>query len=205
MAKTVVLKKAVRPTSHVAPLRATKKAEDPTVMTWRALAPLRVADEGADTTHLRQFGDFVPEAGKWRNLNTYLKTQQLEIAYVNQSELDAWRDMYAERIAEEDEALAEAKAVEEERLALMKRLRELDKQDAEKKKSEPVPANSHQTFEDGKTLQEKIDFGGIKKKGPGIPAPVELPKVTREVPVQRNVGENRTRQPSTSRVLRKKA
>lgn len=200
MTEKIILKKAVRPAKHIAPLPARKKASDPTVMTWRALVPLRIADENGETTHVRQFGDFVPEAATWKNLNLYLKTQQLEIAYVNQSEIDAWRDRYDERIAEEDEALEEAKQVEAEKIALLKRLKELE---AKEGKAEKAPSNSHQVFED-KTVQEKIDFGAVKKQ-PGIPRPVELPTVTREVPLPKNVAENRNRPSSTGRVLRKKA
>lgn len=196
---TKVLKKAVRPASHIAPLPA-KKTTDPTVMTWRALVPLRIADEGSEKTHVRIFGDFVPEAAGWKNLNLYLKTQQLEIAYVNQSELDAWRERYDERIAEEEAADEEAKVREEERVALLKRLKELE---AEEKKSPAVPSNSHQKFEEEKTVQEKIDYGAVPKQ-PGLPRPVELPTVTREVAVQKNVAENRNRPSSTGRVLRKK-
>lgn len=202
MAKTVVLKKAVRPAGHIAPLPAKKKTTDPTVMTWRALVPLRVGDaEG--TTHIRQFGDFVPEAATWKNLNIYLKTQQLEIAYVNQSELDAWREAYEERIAEEDAVQQEAEEREAKRIELLKQLRELEKQDA-KSNSPETPANSHQKFEPEKTQQEKIDFGGVKMKDGGMARPVSLPTVTRDVPQQKNVAENRTLPSKTGRTLRKK-
>ena len=53
-----------------------------------------------------------------------------------------------------------------------------------------------------KTQVEKIDMGGLRKQ-PGLPRPVELPKVTREVPVQKNVSENRIKTGNTGRTLRK--
>jgi hypothetical protein len=206
--KTIVIKKPVRPAAHIAPLPAKKKSDKGrTVQTYRALTPLRVGDPGAETTHVRQYGDLVPEASSWRNLNTYLRIQQLEIVFMTKAEFDAQIERQQERFDEEDEAQEAANAVETERLALVKRLNELkgkqakpeDKHSLERPKkifeSAPTPAQLEHTYE------EKISFGAVPKQQ-GIPRPMELPTVTREVPVQRNVADNRTR-PNTARVARK--
>lgn len=204
----VVVKKAVRPAGHVAPLPAKKKTTDPTVRTYRALAPLRVADEGGETTHMRQFGDFVPEADKWKNVGLYLRTQQIEICFVNQSELDAWREEYAERTAAEDEEASDQKKRDAEMADLRKRMSELEKQniDALKPKDFNEGQNGGRGFQPDPTVEQRIDFGGVKRTDErGMPQPVKLPSVpTREVPQQHNVADNRTRPNSTRRVLKKK-
>lgn len=189
------LKKAVAPAPHIAPLRPQKNS-DPTVKTFRALTPLRVGDANGTTTHMRYFGDFVPEAEGWRNLPTYLNTKQIEIAFVNQSEIDAWREMYEERIAIEDAEKAAQQSIDDEIAELRARERELlaKKKAAEGNSVNPEPSAAFN--ED--TRVEKIDFGSVKNDGTGQLHRAAVP--TREVPVQKNVGETRTR---PNKVLKK--
>jgi hypothetical protein len=49
---------------------------------------------------------------------------------------------------------------------------------------------------------EVIDLGAVPKQ-PGIPQVAPLPKVTREVPIQKNVSENRNRPNKVGRTSRK--
>jgi hypothetical protein len=203
MAET--LKKAARPAAHVAPLRA-KKNSDPTIRTYRALAPMQVADEDG-VCHMRQFGDFIPEADTWKNTGLYLRTQQIEIAFVNQSELDAWREDYTERCAQDDAAKAEAKADEDREMALRAELRALEEKKAKEAKARDFNQGQNGgrgNFQPEPVVQEKIDFGSVKSRG-GIPRPAEMPNVTtREVPQQKNVSENRKRPVTVRRVVKKK-
>lgn len=198
---TVVLKKPVRPANHIAPVTAKKNdAKDPVIETYRALAPLRVAEEGSEVTHVRQYGDFVPEAAGWKNIWVYLNTKQLEMVYVNQSQLTEWKKRFVERCREEEEdRLLQQEAVAEE-LQLRQRLREIE--EAKGKKVAPRPANSHLAAKPDVTQVEKIDMGAVPKQA-GIPRPVALPRVTRDVPVQKNVSENRKAAANTGRTLRK--
>jgi hypothetical protein len=203
MAET--LKKAARPAEHVAPLRAKKKNEDPTVRTYRVLVPMQVADEDG-ICHKRQFGDFVPEADTWKNTGLYLRTQQIEIAFVNKSELDAWREEYTQRCEEEDAAKVEAEADEQRELELRRELLALEKKkaNAEKKRDFNMGHGGRNSFQPEPVIQEKIDFGSVKSRG-GIPRPAEMPSVpTREVPQQKNVSENRNRPTTVRRITVKK-
>lgn len=204
---TVVLKKPVRPANHIAPVTAKKDdASDPVIETYRALAPLRVADpDGSETTHVRQYGDYVPEAAGFKNLWVYLNTKQIELVYTNKSQLDESMKRFWERCADEDaEKMLHQEAAEEE-IRLRARLKEIEAAKGGKKTS-PVtngrPSNSHAATP-SVTHVEKIDLGAIPKQT-GMPRPVDLPRVTREVPVQRNVSENRTKTGNTVRTLRKK-
>ena len=65
MTKTVILtKKPVRPASHIAPVTAKKNdANDPVrLKPTRALAPAEsLTLKVLKTTHVRQYGDYVPE------------------------------------------------------------------------------------------------------------------------------------------------
>lgn len=198
MAKTIVLKKPVRPASHIAPVTAKKNdAKDPVIECYRALAPLRVSDgDGSETTHVRQYGDYVPEAAGWKNIWTYLNTKQLEMVYVNQSQLTAWKKAFKKRCEEEDAAKLLAQETEAEEIQLRRRLKEI--QDA-KTKTGAKPANSHAAPE--KTQVERIDIEVPKQ--PGLPQVTPLPKVTREVPLPKNVSENRKRPTNVGRTLRK--
>jgi hypothetical protein len=198
--KTVVLKKPVRPANHIAPVTAKKNvAKDPVVETYRALAPLRVEDSpGCGITHIRQYGDFVPEAAGFKNIWVYLNTKQLEMVYVNQSQIDAWRERFVERCAMEDaEKRAHDEALDEER-QLRARLKEIE---AAKAKKVATPPNSHAAPKEI-TKVEVIDLGAVPKQ-PGIPQVAPLPKVTREVPIQKNVSENRNRPNKVGRTSRK--
>lgn len=201
MANKVVLKKPVRPASHIAPVTAKKNVKgDPVVETYRALAPLRVNDgDGTENTHVRQYGDLVPEAATWKNLWHYLNAKQLEMVYLNQSQITEWEKRFKERCEQEDAEQRALSEQESEELALRARLKELEAAKA-KKTAKDRPANSHEVRED--TRAEKIDFGGLPKQ-PGLPQLQELPKVTREVPVQKNVSENRKRSNTSGRTLRK--
>jgi hypothetical protein len=192
MAKTVAVKKAVRPAPHIAPERG-QKSDDPTVRTYRSLTRLLVADDTEAGSHYRHYGDFVPEAGKWPNIGVYLKGQQVEICYVNQSEIDMWREEYAERIAAEDGEKEEQSALAKEEAELRARLAQIQKEKMSEK-----DALVRDDFAPGKTEVQKIDFGGVKMGDGGAPHPVSIPDTTREVPQQKNVAENRTR-PTTVR------
>jgi hypothetical protein len=201
--KTVVLKKPLRPANHIAPVTANKKStKDPVIETYRALAPLRVADsDGSETTHVRQYGDYVPEAAGFKNIWVYLNTKQLELVYVNKSQLDEGMKRFWQRCEDEDadRALQQESADEERKLRA--RLREIE---AAKGKQGPAgarPANSHFAAKPEKTRVEKIDIEIPKQ--PGLPQVQPLPKVTREVPIQRNVSENRTRPTKVGRTSRK--
>jgi hypothetical protein len=195
------LKKAVRPAPHIAHLPAGKKAEDPTVRTYRCLGKLLIPETDG-SVHYRQYGDFVPEAAGWRNLPTYLKQQQVEICFVNQSELDANLQAMQERFAEEDAEKEAQKTIDEELLQLEQhRLALLAKKEQQRNGVNPNPSTDFNgqsapknVFEDEKTHVEKIDFGSVKKGG----VLQKQPTPTRAVPAQKNVGENRTR------VLKKK-
>lgn len=194
-------KKAVRPAPHIAHLPAEQKSNDPTVRTYRCLGKLLLGD-GEGVVHYRYYGDFVPEAAQWRNLPMYLKQQQLEICFVNQSELDANTAAMQERFAQEDAEKAEQASIDEELMQIeQQRLALLAKKEAQQNGVNPNPSSDFNgeslpknVFTDEKTHVEKIDFGSVKKGG--ILHKQEVP--TRAVPAQKNVAENRTR------VLKKK-
>lgn len=194
MAKAVVLKKAVRPAPHVAPLRP-KKNSDPTVQTWRALAPLRVGDPDGETTHMRYFGDFVPEAAGWKNTAIYMKTGQLELAYVNQSEIDAWREEYESRTSQEDEEKQAAEEKAQEIAELEKRIAALRGKGARKVPDFNAPPTPERREA---PLEERIDYT----------KPVqELGKVdftTRAPASAASTGEVRKRPTTVRKVVRKK-
>jgi hypothetical protein len=196
MAK-IVLKKAVRPAPHVAPLRE-QKSTDPTVRTYRALTRLMVGDNSPQGYHYRQFGDFVPEAEQWRNLGIYLKGQQIEIAYVNKSELDLWAEEFLHRCEVEDAEKAAQTSLEEEELELKRKLAEVQKKKALENSGGGPIKEVDESFKPDKTIVQPIDFGGVKMNGGGAPRPVAIPRPTREVPAQKNTAENRTR-PTTVR------
>lgn len=195
------LKKAVRPAPHIAHLPAGKKAEDPTVRTYRCLGKLLLGDEDG-SVHYRYYGDFVPEAAEWRNLPTYLKQQQIEICFVNQSELDANIDAMRQRFSDEDAEKEAQKSIDDELMQLeQQRLALLAKKQQQQNSVNPNPSEMFNgssepknVFTDEKTKVEKIDFGSVRKGAVLQKKPVP----TRAVPAQKNVGENRTR------VLKKK-
>jgi hypothetical protein len=192
---------AVRPAPHIAHLPASKKAEDPTVQTYRCLSKLLIADEDG-SVHYRYYGDFIPEAAGWKNLSTYLRQQQLETCFVNQSELDANIDAMRQRFAEEDSEKEAQKSIDDELMQLeQQRLALLAKKEQRQNGVNPNPSEMFNgssepknVFTDEKTKVEKIDFGGVRKGA----ALQKKPTPTRAVPAQKNVGENRTR------VLKKK-
>lgn len=195
MANQVKLK---RPVSKSVPAAKAKKTLDPTVMTYRALMPLQVgiADGSVQS---RVYGDFVPEAASWKNIGIWLKTNRIQQVYVNQSEIDAWQERYNERIAEELEAKKEADQREKrlsELRAEMAALEAADSKRAPDFNAEPKDRN----FKPDKTVEEFIDFGGVKFNGTGAK---ELPK-TRAPQVPANTAENRTRPAPARRVVRKK-
>lgn len=189
MPKTVVLKKATPGLAHTKRPVSTEDESDPVVMTYRALKPLRVADdETGETTHMRQFGDFVPEAVAWKRPDTWLRNGFIEVVYVNKSELDRWRKSYIRRIREEDAAAAEQNEVETELQILQARIRELE---AEKQKKS-IPDFNAKPPKD-QIREEKIDFGGVKMAGGGVPRPVALPKPSRAPLPPQNTGQVRAR------------
>lgn len=221
MPKVVVKKKvpasrtsstrAVRPAPHVAPLPTRKKATDPTVQTWRALVPLLVADPDGVGAHYRQFGDFVPEVRTWRNADVWLRTGKIEVCYVNQSEIDNWREDFEIRCEEEDEAKLLANQAEAEELELRRRLAEIEARKSQRSDFN-MGYNGGSHPQQDRTVREVIDFQGDKRdlgsvrSTPGIPMTRELPRVpTREVPQQRDVSRTRTRPSRTGRPVRKKA
>lgn len=218
MTKVVVKKKApasrdnsraIRPAPHIAPLPTKKRATDPTVQTWRALAPLLVVDRNGETTHYRKFGDFVPEVSSWKNADAWLRTGKVEVCYVNQSDIDHWWDEYEARCVQEDEDKAEYE-VEAEEDRLRKRLAEIER-DKAMRPGFNMGANGGSNDHYQKARAEVIDFEGEKRSlgsvraNPGLPATRELPRVpTREVPQQREVSQNRTRPTRVGRPARKK-
>ena len=191
--------KKLRKPGSAAVRTAKAPTNDPTVMCFRALGPMNVADPDGMGTHPRVFGDYVPEAASWKNLALYLKQGTLEKVYINQSELDRGMAELAERYAEQDADKLSALAEEEELAALEARRQELL---AKRGKSDLKPKTVEELgYEGEKTIVEKIDMGGIKSKAPGMPRPVALPTVrnTTNLP---NVGENRK---APTKMLRKKA
>jgi len=205
MAKVVVLKKAKKPVRRV--------NRDPVVLTYRALAPLLVADadlmdpDAGEATHFRRFGDYVPEAAQWKRIGTYLITKQLEQVHINQSELDRWWDEYLERIAEEDEEKLAELEVEQELLELQRRQEELEAK-LGKKPAAPVrriPDFNAEPDRRKQPLEEKIDLGGVRRVNSNIPSPVQLPSVTRAPLPQLNSGEIRRRPTVVRKAVRKKA
>lgn len=197
----VVLKK--KPGTPAAKKRV--QNADPTVQTYRALAPLLVADPDGNGAHMRQFGDFVPEVSSWKNPGVYLRTAQVEMVYVNQSELDRWREDYEARTAQEDEEKADAVASQREIAELQRKILALQaKEKGEKSLPDFNAEPTSREFRPGKTREEKISFGGVKMKGGGIPHPVEIPSVTRAPALAQNTAENRTRPTTVRRVVRKK-
>lgn len=200
--KTIVVRKAVRPASHIAPLpaKAVKKS-DPVVQCWRVLMPIRVADkQGSETSHMRQYGDYVPEAATWKNVGTYLRTQHLEIVYLAKSELQASLDMMYERFEQEDEEKVTAENLEEKKRELLRQLRELEAEASGEGRAKTRPANSHHEEREEKTKVEKIDLGGLPKQG-GMPKPVPLPRAVREIPVVSSTPGSRP--PKVGRTVRK--
>lgn len=199
MSKQIVLKKATP--------RAKKSAaaanSDPVITTYRALAPLRVADEGGETTHMRMFGDYVPEAASWPRIDTWLITKRIETVHINQSELDRWWEEYRNRIDEED---AEQDAKNEQ----AREIAELERRIAELKgRPTVVPDFNAVPDRRAQPLEQKIDYskpvqdlGGVNFNSAG---PVEIPAVTRAPVPASHVGGNRSR-PTTVRraVVRKK-
>lgn len=205
MAKTIVLKKAKKPVR-----RAVNR--DPVILTYRALAPLLVADAdmlepgAGESTHYRRFGDYVPEAAQWKRIGTYLITKQLEQVHINQSELDLWWDEYRERIAQEDEEKFAASEVEAELLELQRRQQELEA----KLGKAPQPQRREPDFNAepdrrSQPLEEKIDLGGVRRKDGGFPAPVQIPGATRAPLPQSNAADIRQRPTLVRRAVRKKA
>lgn len=193
----IVLKK--KPTKSVA-----KKNQDPTILCYRVLLPITVADENG-VAHRREFGDYVPEAAQWKNIGTYLKSNTIEKCYINTSELKRWREEFAERWAEQDAAAEQAKADAARAEELRRELAELEgRQVLEARAQQNVPQGNRLDFLEGEQASvQQIDFGGVKMNGGGAPHPVALPRAnTREVPQQPNVAENRTR--TTTVRMRKK-
>lgn len=193
MANQVKLKRPVKS----APAAKVKKTTDPTVMTYRALMPLQVcAADG--TVQRRDFGDFVPEVFTWRSPGIWLKTGRIEQVYVNQSEIDAWQERYAERIAEELEAHKEAQEREKRMAELRAEMAALEA--AEKPRTPDFNAEpKREDFKPDKTVEEFIDFGGVKFNSTGAK---QLPQ-TRAPQLPANTADNRTR-PQVRRVVRKK-
>lgn len=205
MAKVVVLKKAKKPVRRVAVNR------DPVILTYRALAPMAVADadmmdpDAGETTHVRRFGDYVPEASQWRRIDTWLITKRIEQVHINKSELDRWWEEYKERIALEDEEKLAANEVEAELLELERRKRELEAK-LGKKNSPPdfnaAPDRRAQPLEQKIDLNKPVqDLGGVRYSASG---PVELPEVTRAPLPQENVGEVRRRPTVVRKAVRRK-
>jgi hypothetical protein len=189
--------KALRPAPHISHLPARKKSTDPTVRTYRALTKLLVGDEdGAGTVHYRFYGDFIPEAEGWKNLATYLKQQQIEICYVNQSELDENLRLQTERFADEDAEKNAQADIDAEIALLQQRQAEL----LAKKRQQGNAVNPEMDnrfngetppknlFESEQTQVEKIDFGSVKggvlQKAP-VPTRA-LPKPKRTVRTSRH-------------------
>jgi len=202
MPKAVVLKKANPHLTHQKRPIDAENANDPVIMTYRALKPMRVADdETGETTHIRQFGDFVPEASAWRRPDTWLRGGFMEVVYVNQSEVERWRRAYEVRIQEEDAELLEQNEAELELQQLQRRIRELENA-RDKAKAGP---DFNAKPDPGTVLEEKIDFGGVKMAKGGLPRPVELPAPTRAPLPPQNTAEIRTRPTTVRRVaVRKK-
>jgi hypothetical protein len=205
-------KRAVRPVAHVAPLPTKKRASDPTVQTWRALAPLLVVDRNGETTHYRQFGDFVPEVRTWKNADSWLRVGKIEVCYVNQSEIDHWWTEYEDRCAQEDEEKFLVDEAEQEEIALRQRLAEIEQRKQARRSPDFNMGYNGGSAPPDKTRRESIDFEGDKRdlgsvrSNPGMPTPRELPRVpTREVPQQQNVSQTRTRPTRVGRPARKKA
>lgn len=204
MANQVKLKRPVAKKN--VPAARSKKASDPTVLTYRALMPLQVATVQGKIEK-RVYGDFVPEAATWPKIGIWLKTNQIEKVYVNQSDIDAWRERYDE----ENEEEIQAQKDEELR---QKRLAELREEMAALQGSAPqarvVPdfnaAPKNREIPNEQTVQEPIDFsqvqdlGGVKFSGSG---PAEVPR-TRAPQVPANTAENRTRPKTVRRAVRKK-
>lgn len=200
--KTIVVKRAVRPANHIAPLPAKKKVvkksnSDPVVQCWRVLQPIRVADRDSENTHMRQYGDYVPEAGSWKNIGTYLRTQHIEIAYVNKSELEAALDDMYERFEREDAEKSAEEDKAQKKAELMRQLRELEAEDDSNRRLSR-PANSH--VEPEQTRVEKIDLGGLPKQA-GIPQKISIPRV-REI-VEDEVPAHFKPRPTKGRTVRK--
>lgn len=202
MAKTVVLKKAKKNTTVKRVVN-----RDPVILTYRALAPLLIADvemldpNAGETTHVRRFGDYVPEAAGWRRIDTWLITKRIEPVHINQSELDRWWEEYIERIAEEDEEKYAQNEEAREIAELENRLRELKGQP--KPGDKRVPNFNAEPDRRAQPLEEKIDLGGVRRNG-APPAPVELPSVTRAPIPQSNAGEIRRRPTVVRKTVRKK-
>lgn len=204
MAKTVVLKKAAKK-------RRVVVNRDPVILTYRALAPMEVADvdlmdpEAGETTHTRRFGDYVPEAAKWKRIDTWLITKRIEPVHINQSELDRWWEEYRERIAWEDEeksiADEEAREIAELERQLQERKARAGIASAAEKKSPNFNADPERR---SRPLEEKIDLGGVSRRD-GSLSPVELPGVTRAPLPQMNAGENRRRPTVVRKAVRRKA
>lgn len=201
MAKTFVLKKANKKTVK----RVLNK--DPVILTYRALAPLLIADvemldpDAGETTHTRRFGDYVPEAAGWRRIDTWLITKRIEPVHINQSELDRWWEEYVERIAEEDEEKFANEESAREISELENRLRELKGQP--KPNDRRTPNFNAEPDRRAQPLEEKIDLGGVRRNG-APPAPMELPSVTRAPIPQSNAGEIRRRPTVVRKTVRKK-
>jgi len=193
------VKKLRKPgTAAVRPAKSPKV--DRTVSSFRALATMVVADGDGVNSHKRVFGDFVPEAAQWKNVALYLKQGQLEKVFVNQSEIDAWKEEYAERCALEDAEKNAALAEEQELAELKQRMAELEAKKAAKAKEPAAQKVTVEDLEGEQTIVEKIDLGGVKSRHTGMPRPAALPTVrnTTNLP---NVGENRK---APTKVLRKK-
>lgn len=205
MAKVVVLKKAKKST-----VKRVVVNRDPVILTYRALAPMQVADadlmdpNAGEITHTRRFGDYVPEAASWRRIDTWLITKRIEPVHINQSELDRWWEEYRERIAWEDE---EKNAADEE----AREIAELERQLQERKAraglavtaEKKTPNFNLEPDRRSQRLEEKIDLGSVSRRD-GSLAPVELPGVTRAPLPQLNTGENRRRPTVVRKAVRKK-
>jgi hypothetical protein len=187
---------------------AVKKTDDPTIMTYRALMPLKVATRSGEVEE-RMYGDYVPEVLTWPKPGIWLQTARIEVAYINQSEYDRWRAAYEIRLEQEREFQREADENAAEIARVEAQLRELQvkakKVESAKLYGNP-DGNSQQVmgFTPDPTVEQKIDFGGVKMANGGVPRPVELPAVTRAPILPQNAGDNRTRQATVRRSATRK-
>jgi hypothetical protein len=186
-----------------------KKTADRTVATYKALMPIQVAS-AAGVVEQRIFGDFVPEAASWPKIGVWLQTKRIEQVFVNESEIEEWRERYDQRKAEEVAAAQAASAEELEYQELMRRKAELEAKLGRPAGERRVPDfNAPQNFKPDKTVEQRIDFdggvkdmGGIKMRDGGLPRPIEL---SRAPQLPQNAAEVRTKPTTVRRVaVRKK-
>jgi hypothetical protein len=108
------------------------------VKSYRVLK--RMIVEGGGT---RLLGDYVPEALTWKNPDVWVRSHHIELCYVSEKQLNAWRAEYDARVKRDQE--------EVERV-----LREAEEDAKLAEQSEPEEIDSTTEFK-----EEKIDLGPV--------------------------------------------